>query len=105
MAGLGPAIHVFRQIQQEKTWMVGTGPAMTTSADGSLSLRLGVSREHQLGLVIVRRYKKIYGELARSPYIPQGFVSQAAIRVLGGPDRRLVRREPLSSCLRRAAAW
>jgi hypothetical protein len=29
MAGPGPAIHDFRIISQAKTWMAGTGPAMT----------------------------------------------------------------------------
>jgi hypothetical protein len=31
MPGPVPGIHVFRKLQQSKTWMAGTGPAMTTS--------------------------------------------------------------------------
>jgi hypothetical protein len=29
MAGLVPAIHVFRTWQESKTWMPGTSPGMT----------------------------------------------------------------------------
>jgi hypothetical protein len=29
MPGLVPGIHVFRSLQQGKTWMAGTSPAMT----------------------------------------------------------------------------
>ena len=29
MPGLVPGIHVFKTVQQEKTWMAGTSPAMT----------------------------------------------------------------------------
>jgi hypothetical protein len=29
MPGLVPGIHVFAEVEQQKTWMAGTGPAMT----------------------------------------------------------------------------
>jgi hypothetical protein len=33
MPGLVPGIHVFAVSQQEKTWMAGTSPAMTTMVE------------------------------------------------------------------------
>jgi len=29
MPGLVPGIHVFLRVKNDKTWMAGTGPAMT----------------------------------------------------------------------------
>jgi len=36
MPGLVPGIHAFRALQDDKTWMAGTSPAMT---DGENSAR------------------------------------------------------------------
>jgi hypothetical protein len=33
-----PGIHVFASIKQEKTWMAGTSPAMTTNRDHPVSI-------------------------------------------------------------------
>lgn len=35
MSGLVPAIHSFKPLIQRKTWMTGTGPAMTMRGIGS----------------------------------------------------------------------
>jgi hypothetical protein len=50
MPGLVPGIHVFASIKTRKTWMAGTGPAMTKdrllSTRGDL-LMLSLKREMQ----------------------------------------------------------
>jgi hypothetical protein len=57
MPGLVPGIHVLTALPQEKTWMAGTSPAMT-SVDRELSVAVQIISSATGRTIMARKYSK-----------------------------------------------